>query len=86
MHLHNLYADATGESHFRDIEIDCGLVSRAGKLSERLPASGIIFREVPADYDLDCTRPRVGNTSSTLMRGCGSPRAMARAGSLARAK
>ncbi|PZC46834.1 MAG: hypothetical protein DK306_001293 [Chloroflexi bacterium] len=53
MHLHNLYADATGESHFRDIEIDCGLVSRAGKLSERLPASGIIFREVPADYDLD---------------------------------
>ena len=28
-------------------------MTRGGKLSERLPATGIIFREVPADYDLD---------------------------------
>jgi hypothetical protein len=53
MHVHNLYADEHGESHFRDIEIDWVLVTPSGKLSERLPATGIIFREVPADYDLD---------------------------------
>ena len=53
MHVHNLYADENGESHFRDIEIDWVQVTRGGKLSERLPATGIIFREVPADYDLD---------------------------------
>ena len=27
--------------------------SPSGKLSERMPATGVIFREVPAEYDLD---------------------------------
>jgi len=59
MHVHNLYTDANGESHFRDIEIEWVQESLSGKLSERLPASGIIFREVPPDYDLDWhTAPR----------------------------
>ena len=53
MRIHNLYADADGESHFRDIEIEWVEEGRGGKLSRRLPATGIIFREVPPVYDLD---------------------------------
>src|SRR5207253_10779244 len=59
MRIHNLYTDAQGQSHFRDIEVEWVEESRAGKLSNRLPATGIIFREVQPDYDLDWhTEPR----------------------------
>ena len=53
MRVHNLYTDANGQSHFRDIEIEWVEETRAGKLSKRLPATGIIFREVEPSYDLD---------------------------------
>jgi hypothetical protein len=53
MRIHNLYTDAHGESHFRDIEVEWAEETRAGKLSKRLPATGIIFRQVPPTYDLD---------------------------------
>ena len=53
MRVHNLYVDAKGETHFRDIEIEWAEHTNAGKLSKRLPATGIIFREVQPDYDLD---------------------------------
>lgn len=53
MRVHNLYTDANGESHFRDIEVDWVEERRGSKLSKRLPATGIIFRETSADYDLD---------------------------------
>ena len=53
MRIHNLYADASGESHFRDIEVEWVEETRGGRLSARLPATGIIFRQVPAAYDLD---------------------------------
>ncbi len=53
MKIHRLWVDDTGESHFQDVEIELKPGGRAGKLSERFPATGIIFREVPADYDLD---------------------------------
>ena len=53
MKIHRLYADEKGESHFEDVEIEFKEQSRAGRLSARLPASGIIFREVPGSYDLD---------------------------------
>ena len=53
MRIHNLYVDAKGETHFRDIEIEWAEQTNAGKLSKRLPATGIIFREVQPDYDLD---------------------------------
>ncbi len=59
MRIHNLYADVAGNSHFRDIEIEWVEDRRTSKLSKRLPASGIIFRQSPADYDLDWhTAPR----------------------------
>jgi hypothetical protein len=53
MRIHNLYVDLDGETHFRDIEIDWVKEGAGGKLSERLPATGIIFRQTSSDYDLD---------------------------------
>ena len=53
MRIHNLYADAHGASHFRDIDVEWVEETRGGKLSRRLPATGIIFRQVPPTYDLD---------------------------------
>src|SRR3981081_2417930 len=53
MRIHNLYTDSSGQSHFRDIEVKWAEETRGGKLSKRLPATGIIFREVPPTYDLD---------------------------------
>ena len=53
MRIHNLYVDAKGETHFRDIEVEWVEERPGGRLSRRFPASGIIFREVPTTYDLD---------------------------------
>src|SRR6266516_2649313 len=53
MRIHNLYTDASRQSHFRDINVEWAETTQAGRLSKRLPATGIIFREVPPTYDLD---------------------------------
>ena len=53
MRIHNLYEDEHGQSHFRDIEVEWISEGRGGKLSERQPATGIIFRQVQPDYELD---------------------------------
>ena len=53
MRIHHLYADENGESHWAHLEIELSIPSRAGRVSETLPATGIIFREVPPTYDLD---------------------------------
>jgi hypothetical protein len=53
MKIHNLYVDDAGESHFRDLDVEFVESTRAGRLSGRLPATGIIFREVQPSYDLD---------------------------------
>jgi len=53
MKIVRLYADAKGESHFEDVEIEFEAPTKSGRVSARLPATGIIFREVPGDYDLD---------------------------------
>ncbi len=59
MRIHSLYEDETGVSHWRDIEVEWQGTVRGSKLSKRLPATGIIFREVPPDYELDWhTAPR----------------------------
>ena len=59
MKIHRLYTDAQGESHFEDVEIEFVETSPSGRLSKRLPVSGLIFREVPPTYDLDWhTAPR----------------------------
>jgi hypothetical protein len=53
MRIHNLYVDAKGETHFRDIEVEWVERQEFSKYSKRLPATGIIFRETSGDYDLD---------------------------------
>ena len=53
MRIHNLYVDDKGETHFRDIEVEWSEQTPSGRLSKRLPATGIIFRQVQPSYDLD---------------------------------
>ena len=53
MRIHNIYVDDKGESHWRDIEVEWAEERDFSKLSKRLPATGIIFRETSGDYDLD---------------------------------
>jgi hypothetical protein len=53
MRIHDLYTDASGQSHFRDIEVEWVEERRGSKLSKRLPATGIIFRETQAEHDID---------------------------------
>ena len=53
MKIHHLFVDDKGESHFEDMEIPYVESGGTGRLSARLPATGIIFREVQPDYDLD---------------------------------
>jgi hypothetical protein len=53
MRIHNLYTDTGGQSHFRDIDVEWVEERRGSKLSKRLPATGIIFRETQAEHDID---------------------------------
>lgn len=53
MRIHNLYTDANGESHFRDIDVEWAEERRGSKLSKRLPATGIIFRETKPENTVD---------------------------------
>ena len=53
MKIHHLYSGSDGESHFGDIEIEWSQINGSRKYSERLAATGIIFRETGGDYDLD---------------------------------
>jgi hypothetical protein len=53
MKIHRLWVDERGESHFQDVEVRLDESSRAGRVSARIPVSGLIFREVQPDYDLD---------------------------------
>jgi hypothetical protein len=77
MRIHNLYEDANGESHFRDVEVDWIEESPTGKLSNRLPATGIVFRVTTNDYENSWHRaPRrqyvihlAGGTSITASDG-----------------
>src|SRR5436190_5160066 len=51
MRIHNLYADAQGVSHFRDIEVEWKNEGPGGKTSDTFKATCIIFRETPGTYD-----------------------------------
>ena len=69
MRIHNLYTDASGQSHFRDIEVEWIEERRGSKLSKRLPATGIIFLRNPgrARHRLG-TRRHAANTLSISTR------------------
>ena len=53
MHIHDLYADAKGETHFRDIEIEPATEGPGGKVSGRFPATGVVVRTTEGSYIYD---------------------------------
>lgn len=48
-----LYTGKDDESHFEDIQVPVKNTSGIGGLSETLNATGVIFRTMPSDYDMD---------------------------------
>lgn len=48
-----IYSDANGDSRFEDISISLNEAGNIGKLSDELPAKGVVFREVAPTYDYD---------------------------------
>ena len=53
MRIHRLYADADGESHFADVELEYADATAAGRMTERQAATGIVFREVARGHAPD---------------------------------
>ncbi|MCR9097160.1 MAG: hypothetical protein NXI30_23300 [bacterium] len=59
MHVTRIYTGDDGESHFEDVEVPLRDFGDLGRISEIVPVSGLMFREVDADYDFDFhTAPR----------------------------
>ncbi len=48
-----LYTGDDGESHFQDTHISVPGTSGIGGISETIGATGVIFRTMPSDYDMD---------------------------------
>lgn len=48
MRVYNLYSDPEGETHFREIEVECTDQRPWGSLSKPQTATNIIFVEAPA--------------------------------------
>lgn len=53
MKITRLYTGPDHESHFEDIEIDLKDAGDIGELSEKVKATGIIFRRTNPDYNYD---------------------------------
>ena len=53
MRITRLYTGDDGISHFEDVDIDLEDFGDAGQISRLWRGSGVIFREVAADYELD---------------------------------
>jgi len=53
MKITRLYTGTDNESHFEDIEIELESAGEIGQLSEKVNATGIIFRRTEPDYDYD---------------------------------
>lgn len=59
MNIVRVFTGADDASHFEDVEIAMEQYGVGGRLSKLVPGSGVIFREVDGDYDLDFhTAPR----------------------------
>lgn len=48
-----VYSDSNGDTRFEEISIPLNDAGQIGMLSDRLPATSVIFREVEKDYDYD---------------------------------
>ncbi|AEJ18772.1 hypothetical protein [Gracilinema caldarium] len=59
MKIAQIYADATGESHYEDLEVEYTISNPLGKMSDPIPVTSMILRENEAGYDYDWhTAPR----------------------------
>lgn len=59
MRVVRLYTGPDNQSHFEDIDVPMKDGGKIGFLSERVKATGIVFRETGGDYDYDFhTAPR----------------------------
>lgn len=48
-----IYSDQNGDSHFEHVQIPLREGGMIGKLSDEIPVSSIVFREVAPTYDWD---------------------------------
>ncbi len=53
MQLVRIYTGDDGRSHFEDVEVELTDRGGLGRISSLWPGSGVMFREVDGDYDLD---------------------------------
>ncbi len=51
MQITRLYTGPDGQSHFEDIELSLTDKGDIGRLSEKVNATGVIFRETTGDYN-----------------------------------
>ena len=59
MRVTRIYTGDDGESHFEDVEVPLRDFGDLGRISEPVSVTGLMFREVDADYDFDFhTAPR----------------------------
>ena len=53
MRIHNIYADATGEFHIRDLDVEWVRSGPAGKISDPVPVLSMAFRTTDGSYKLE---------------------------------
>ena len=53
MRVTRLFTGADGESHFEDVDVETTPHGDIGSLSAVVPATGVVFRETPAEYCYD---------------------------------
>lgn len=53
MKITRIYADASGATHFEDVDVPLADHGAIGRLSTPHPVTDLIFRENDADYDYD---------------------------------
>jgi hypothetical protein len=53
MRIHNIYADAAGESHIRDVRIEWARSGATGKISDPERVTSLAFRETDGGYNLE---------------------------------
>src|SRR6476619_4598272 len=54
MDVVRIFTGDDDESHFEDVDLDLEDLGRIGGISGRWPATGVQFREVDCDYELEC--------------------------------
>jgi hypothetical protein len=59
MEITRIYTGDDGESHFEDVDVELNNMGLRGRMSDLWAGSGVIFREVDGDYEIDFhTAPR----------------------------